>query len=122
MWLLSKKRNGEALKSLQWLRGWVSPKAVEKEFKSLEHYNEYSNACAACVKAQKKCIHPPPNYVQKLKELLRKRTIKPFIVIMFGFFVAQFSGKFAMRPYIVEVMKAYGTPIDPNEATVSIRH
>lgn len=38
---------------------------------------------------------------------------------MLGFFIAQFSGKFAMRPYIVRVIKAYGSPISPNKATVS---
>lgn len=38
---------------------------------------------------------------------------------MLGFIIAQFSGKYAMRPYIVQIIKAYGSPISPNKATVS---
>lgn len=107
------------MKSLQWLRGWVSPKAVQKEFEDIKRYNEYSNACAACVKAEQKCLHPPPNVKQKLQELLRKRTLKPFLLLIIAFFIGQFSGMHAMRPYKVQILKAYGTPINPNWATVS---
>lgn len=120
LWLLSKNRSEDALKSLQWLRGWVSPKAVEKEFASIVRYNEYSKACAECVKAERKCTHPPPTAAQKLKELIRKRTLKPFAVLLIVFFITQFSGMQAMRPYIVLILTAYGTPISPNWATVAL--
>lgn len=45
IWLLSKERYKEALKSLQWLRGWVSPVAVESELNQLKEISEASNAC-----------------------------------------------------------------------------
>lgn len=120
LWLLSKGRHEDALKSLQWLRGWVSPKAVEKEFAEIVRYNEYSKACAECVKAEQKCTHPPPTTIQKLQELIRKRTLKPFAVLLIVFFIAQFSGMHAMRPYIVLILNTYGTPISPNWATVAL--
>lgn len=38
------------------------------------------------------------------------------------FFLAQFTGVTAMRPYIVQVIKAYGSPISADRATVSIQN
>lgn len=119
LWLLSKDRETDALKSLQWLRGWVSPKAVENEFNGLVRYNEVSKSCAKCVKAELKCTHPPPTIREQFKELLRKRNLKPFFLLSFAFFIAQFNGMFAMRPYIVQILKAYGIPVSPNWGTVS---
>lgn len=120
MWLLSKNRTEDAQKSLQWLRGWVSPKAIEKEFAEIKRYSEFSKACASCVKSNAKCPHPPPTTAQKLKELTRKRTLKPFALMTIFYFLAHFSGSHAMRPYIVLVLKAYGTPISANYATVAM--
>lgn len=116
--MLSKNRTEDARKSLQWLRGWVSPKAVEKEFAEVQRYSEFSKACSDCVKLNEKCPHPPPTALQKLKELTRKRTLKPFTVMLVVYFFTHFSGMHAMRPYIVLVLKAYGTPISANYATV----
>lgn len=120
LWLLSKKRESEALKSLQWLRGWVSPKAVKEEFDEIKRYNEYSISCTACIKAERKCTHPPPTIREKLRELIRRRTIKPFVILLIAFFIAQFSGTHAMRPYIVQILKNFGSPIDPSWATVRL--
>lgn len=118
LWLLSKNRPADAQKSLQWLRGWVSPKAVQLEFDELQRYNEMSNACTKCTKANVKCTHPSPTTTQKLQELLRKRNLKPFVLLSIAFMISQFSGVFAMRPYIVQILKSYGIPISPNRATV----
>ncbi|CAG5008347.1 unnamed protein product [Parnassius apollo] len=35
-WLVSKKRHADARKSLQWLRGWTTPQAVEAELKDIQ--------------------------------------------------------------------------------------
>lgn len=37
------------------------------------------------------------------------------------FAIANFSGFYAMRPFLVQILKAYGTPISPNKASVSDR-
>lgn len=118
LWLLSRNREADALKSLQWLRGWVSEKAVQVEFEEIKRYNEYSNSCSSCVKAEKKCNHPPPTIQHKLQELTRRRTMKPFIILLCAFAISQFTGTHAMRPYIVQILKSYGSPISPKYATV----
>lgn len=120
LWLLSKDRSNDALKSLQWLRGWVAPKAVEQEFQSLVEYNKRSDSCNECIKKNLECHHPKPTIIDKIKELSRKRTLKPFLLVMTLFFLSQFSGIAAMRPYTVQIMKAYNVPIDANWATVSL--
>lgn len=120
LWLLSKNRTEDALKSLQWLRGWVSPKAVETEFKSLQRYNERSNSCNVCAKRNVKCTHPAPTIWEKLRELTRKRTLKPFLLVMSIFLLSQFTGILAMRPYTVQILQAYGIPLDASWATVIV--
>lgn len=118
MWLLSKNRDDEALKSLQWLRGWVSPKAVHQEFTEIKCYSEYSSKCTKCYKSELKCNHPQPTFLERVKELYRKRIIKPFILIIILFFFGQFCGASAMRPYLVQIFQAYEVPIDPQYGTV----
>lgn len=49
---------------------------------------------------------------------MRKRTLKPFVLMSIFYFFNHFSGLHAMRPYVVLILKAYGTPIDANLATV----
>lgn len=120
MWLLSKGRKDEALKSLQWLRGWVSPKAVEKEFAEMQRYSEHSNKCIQCQKANVPCTHPPPALTQKFKELKRKRTLKAFFLVLTLFAIGQFGGILSMRPFMVQIFKAYKVPMDPSWATVTI--
>lgn len=118
IWLLSKSRHDEAMKSLQWLRGWVSPAAVTKEFKSLERYSAMSNSCLSCEKLETKCEHPAPTFIEKMRDVLRKRTLKPLFLVTFLCFVMQFCGIFAMRPYIVQILHAFGVPMDPKTTTV----
>lgn len=106
------------MKSLQWLRGWVSEKAVEQEFKELQRYSEQSNACFACSKKEISCPHPPATLWEKIQDLMRKRTMKPFFLVLPLFIFTQLSGLPPMRPYLVLILKAYGVPVDPNWATV----
>lgn len=120
-WLLSKKRKEDALKSLMWLRGWVpSSKYVEREFNEIVRYSDESNRCVSCQKADSKCPHPPASPKELLRELYRKRTLKPFFVVIMMFIFAQFSGLASMRPYLVQVFQAYEVPIDSSWATVVI--
>lgn len=53
---------------------------------------------------------------EKLGELKRKRTIKPFIIIFTLFFLTQFTGILSMRPFMVQIFKAYNSPIEPDRA------
>lgn len=119
MWLLSKDRKEDAEKSLQWLRGWTTKEGVAKEFAQLQRYSERSKSCNLCVKQDQVCLHQEKMTTKgKFAELTRKRTLKPFFIVIFLFFLAQFTGFSAMRPYMVQVLKAYRTPIEADQATV----
>lgn len=117
-WLISKNRPQDARNSLKWLRGWVSDNMIEKEFQEIQRYNDQSNACVSCSKQQIDCPHPPPTMMDKMHDLFRKRTMKPFFLVLFLFVFTQLSGLPPMRPYLVLILKAYGVPVDPNWATV----
>ncbi|XP_055716568.1 facilitated trehalose transporter Tret1-like [Phlebotomus papatasi] len=118
LWLLSRGREKQARKSLQWLRGWVKPEAVEQEFLELQRYTINSNRCNPCQKSDQTCTHPPPTLIEKMKELIRKRTLKPVFVVTMFFIFCQFSGMSGMRPYLVQIFQAYGIPVNPNWAAV----
>lgn len=80
-WLLLKDRPQDAQKSLQFLRGWVSPQTIHDEFTKLQKYSENSSSCIACTKQSIKCQHPKPTFCDKIKEIKRKRTLKPFLLV-----------------------------------------
>lgn len=109
------------MKSLQWLRGWVKPELVQKEFNEMQNYSAMATSCVSCQKGKLKCDHPPPTIVDLLKELIRKRTLKPFILVMICFAISQFTGATPMRPYMIQIFQTYRVPIDPNWATVRMR-
>ncbi|XP_055301619.1 facilitated trehalose transporter Tret1-like isoform X2 [Sitodiplosis mosellana] len=118
IWLVSKNRLESAQKSLQVLRGWVSSESISPELDQLKHINEMSSACADCVQSGSKCDHPPPTLFEKFKDIFQKRTMKPFLLVTILFVMMQFSGMFAMRPYIVPILNAHGIALDANVTTV----
>lgn len=118
IWLVSKNRLGAAQKSLQVLRGWVSIKCITPELDQLKHISEMSATCVDCEKSGIKCVHPPSTVIDKFKDMTRKRTLKPFFLVAIMFLFMQFSGMFAMRPYIVLVLNAHGIALDANFTTV----
>lgn len=121
IWLLSKGRPEDvqkSIKSLAWLRGWVSLSSVQKEFSELQSYSEISNACASCAKQSIKCNHPKPTFFDKIKEFKRKRSLKPFILIVCLQFFVEFSGFMVWMPYIIPIIEAQGIPIQANVTTV----
>lgn len=52
--------------------------------------------------------------LEKLKELKRKPTLKPFFIVMPLFTIAAFSGSW--YPFVVQIFKAYESPIAPDKA------
>lgn len=123
-WLLAHGRPKDAIRSLQWLRGWVSPGAVAEEYAELTHYIEHADACDDCrIKAivvgpnAEKCTHPS-TYAQKIRDLFRPKTLRPFGLLMLMFFVVQISGNSAIRPFLVQIFQTFRLPIDANWASV----
>lgn len=114
MWLLSKNRRGDAEQALQWLRGWVPKSMVQHELAQLERYSERSKSCADCIQQNEKCPHPSPTIGAKLRELTKQDTIKPFCIVIMVFAISSFAGMQGMAPFIVQISKAYDTPIAPD--------
>lgn len=105
---------------MRWLRGWVPEEVVAQEFHELKRYSERARSCNLCIEQNQICLHPDARTAkEKLAELIRKRTLKPIFIIMSLFFLLQFTGVAAMRPYIVQIFEAYKTPIGADYATVS---
>lgn len=104
-WLLSKNQTAEAEKSLRWLRGWVSSETVAQEFHELQQHSEHSKSCYLCIKQDMKCTHPLPTLGEKFGELKRKQSIKPLIITISLFVIAQFSGIYSMRPFMIQIFK-----------------
>lgn len=120
IYLLSKKKEAKAEKSLQWLRGWVSPQAVTPELNQLKKVSDLSTSCLECIKHEVKCDHPAPKLMDKFKDMTERRTLKPFTLITLLFLLMQFSGMFATRPYIVQILSAHGLSWDANFTTVAL--
>ena len=120
VWLLSKGRIREAEKSLQWLRGWVSPQTVHKEFVDLQNYSNTSNACTSCAKQSVECQHPKQTIWHKIKEIKRRRHIRPLIFIIAMQLCCDFNGSYILETYNIQVLNVLGSAIEANSAMVLI--
>lgn len=120
LFLLSRNRQEDALKSLQWLRGWVDAATVQNEFNDLQRSRITAQICYQCEKQNEICQHPPPTMQQKIRDLFRRRTLRPFVLISCLFFFAAFCGLSPYRPYLVQILFFYQSPIDPNEVIVHL--
>lgn len=116
IWLLAKNRPADALKALQWLRGWVTPAAVQAEFDELQRSKINAQTCYNCEKQHLICHHPLPTIVDKIRDLFRRRTLRPFILIASLYVISVFAGITPFRPYIVQILYYYETPVDANDA------
>lgn len=117
IWLLSKDRTDKALKALQWLRGCVSSDTVIDEYKNLQQYSERSRACNSCGKRAIYCDHNE-SILNKIKQLKRKRIMKPLILALVLQFFLQFSAIMAWRPYIIQILNAYAIRWNANYTAV----
>lgn len=113
-------RPNDAQRSLQWLRGWVKPAAVHDEFKKLQEHIQMVNGCPSCAKQRIPCPHPAPSFYDKIKELKHKRNMKPFVLVMALNVFLEFSGAICWRPYIIQVIKAYGIPLDVHTVAMAL--
>lgn len=119
MWLIAKDRDAAALKSLQWLRGWVPKYVVQTEFDTIKNHKESLNSCGECKKTSTKCTHLSSQTIrQAIGQLTRKRTLKPFFILLIMTFISIFSGNLHLNSYMVQILNTYGSPMSPNWAMV----
>lgn len=106
------------MKSLQWLRGWVKPLTVQKEYLHLREFSKSIRTCAECQQSNIKCNHLKTSYIRNIQSLAQKRIQKPFLLCISMEIFLQFSALLAMRPYIIQIFKAYGIQLDANLVAV----
>lgn len=117
VWLIREKRFIDAIKALQWLRGWVPGHKVETEFKQL--YNELiiqkSDRNATDTKQASSLVHS----LKKKMHMWQKRSfVAPFLLVLLTFFICHFSGKTPLRTYAVVIFDTLRTPLDKYHATI----
>ncbi|CAG4991364.1 unnamed protein product [Parnassius apollo] len=129
IWLLSKGRQKEALRSLCRLRGWAKPEYVKEEFEQLLQYHDAIKQCVICAKEGRSdtdhCEHSNYNIIKRIiikvkHVLLVKETLKPFALVMAYFFFHAFSGFFPVRPNMVNFCKALGMKYDAKTTAVVV--
>lgn len=117
-WLYARDRVDDAHKSLQWLRGWVSHRNVEEEFKdvisSVEDLKRTVN---------KKPHRPEQQFIIKRNKLMpftKRNFIAPFFLILFGFIVSHFSGLTPLQTFSIQILSSYHVPINEYYATICL--
>ncbi|KAG6449147.1 hypothetical protein O3G_MSEX005883 [Manduca sexta] len=107
-WLVSRKRHDEARKSLQWLRGWTTPQAVEQELKDIQ----------SVYQKEKGSVDVEEPLREKISHYLKRSFLIPFFLISYGFFVGHFSGMTTLQTYAVSIFQKLEAPIDKYYATL----
>lgn len=86
---------------------------MNDEFTRLQnHIASVQNACAICAEQPVRCRHVKVTFLDKIHELRRKRTLKPFILANSLSIFMEFCAVIVMRPYIIQIVMAYGIPLD----------
>lgn len=105
---------------MRWLRGWVPQSAVQTEFDDIKRHYDLSNACESCKMLKITCNHETQRQTtwQAVKELFEKKTLKPYFVLTVLCGVTAFTGSRQLIVYLVQILKAYRSPVNPNFGTV----
>ena len=105
---------------MRWLRGWVPQSAVQTEFDDMKRHNDLSNSCEPCKMFNITCNHDIQNQTtwQAVKELFRKKSLKPYLILMVLCGVTAFTGSRQLIVYLVQILKAYRSPVNPNLGAV----
>lgn len=105
------------------LRGWVPQSAVQSEFDDIKRHYNLSNACESCKMLKITCTHEMQrqNTWQAIKELFRKRSLKPYFILTVLCGVTAFTGSRQLIVYLVPILKAYRSPVNPNFGMVRLQ-
>lgn len=97
-------------------QGWVDFSAVKSEFDELQHSRINAQTCYKCEKQHEICQHPLPTITDKVRDLFRRRTLRPFILIACLYVVSVFAGITPFRPFLVQILYYYQSSVDANTA------
>ncbi|XP_050533052.1 uncharacterized protein LOC126901007 [Daktulosphaira vitifoliae] len=102
IWLLSRGKSVDAMKSLCWLRGWVEPREVKQEYEELVQYNKISG------------VHVANNSKKNVKFTSNKLSIKdpliyrPLRLISVFFLVSIILSIIPCKPYLEHILTELG--------------
>ncbi|XP_026850637.1 facilitated trehalose transporter Tret1 isoform X1 [Drosophila persimilis] len=117
VWLIREQRFREAVKSLQWLRGWVPEHKIEAEFNQL--YDELITQKAIECTADGVPVAPSRRTLGQRLRMWRKRSfLVPFLLVSFAFFTGHFSGKTPLQTYAVQIFHTLKAPMNKYHATI----
>ncbi|XP_074025646.1 facilitated trehalose transporter Tret1 [Leptinotarsa decemlineata] len=111
VWLITKNRYDEAKRSIAWLRGWTTIDNIENEFQELYKHNMKTkeNVCTKNSLAKK---------LQTVKLFAKRNFIRPYLLIMLGFFLGHFNGNTPFQAYAIKIFKAMKAPLSEYYSTV----
>ncbi|XP_017071863.1 facilitated trehalose transporter Tret1 isoform X1 [Drosophila eugracilis] len=117
VWLIREQRFREAVKSLQWLRGWVPEHMIEAEFNQL--YDELITQKAIELSAEGVPLQSQRRTISQRLRMWRKRSfLVPFLLVSFSFFTGHFSGKTPLQTYAVQIFHTLKAPMNKYHATI----
>ncbi|XP_065723249.2 facilitated trehalose transporter Tret1 isoform X2 [Drosophila suzukii] len=117
VWLIREQRFREAVKSLQWLRGWVPEHMIEAEFNQL--YDELITQKAIELSADGIPLQGQRRTLGQRLRMWRKRSfLVPFLLVSFSFFTGHFSGKTPLQTYAVQIFHTLKAPMNKYHATI----
>ncbi|XP_022223288.2 facilitated trehalose transporter Tret1 isoform X2 [Drosophila obscura] len=117
VWLIREQRFREAVKSLQWLRGWVPEHKIEAEFNQL--YDELITQKAIELTADGVPVAGQRRTLGQRLRMWRKRSfLVPFLLVSFAFFTGHFSGKTPLQTYAVQIFHTLKAPMNKYHATI----
>lgn len=86
--------------------------AVRDEFTKLKDHNTISTVCSSCTEP---CQHTKTTkFYDKFLELRHKQVVKPLILVSALYCTMELSVTLLWRPYVIQLIKAFGIPFDAN--------
>ncbi|XP_069690859.1 facilitated trehalose transporter Tret1-like isoform X2 [Periplaneta americana] len=138
IWLIAQDRKNDAEAALCWLRGWVEPSAVRKELEELLCYHEnvtLKSAAYASKSTQLQTLGSPevldviPHHRRRskwsrsmamIRLLLEPETIRPLVLTLLFFTFSSMGGLMSVKPFLVEVLHRFHSPMDPKWSSVIV--
>lgn len=116
---MTRDRNADAMKSLQWLRGWVSAAHVQTEYNELRQYVTKSMACGRCKRMSAPCLHTTGFWTRSL-EIVQPNTSRPMAIVAMCFMLSLSCNLSAVQPFLVQVLTVFRVPMDANYVSVCL--
>lgn len=111
IWLISKGRHGKAMAAICWLRGWVEPSVVAREYQNLMFYYRTSAEQGTNSKG----------IFSSLRWLKNPSVYRPMRLATVYYMITLISCMTPCRPYIVKLMHDSGVKDTSKIALVSLR-